>query len=149
MRRITILLTFIVLALADAVLAGEEGRPVGVIKTATGEALVLRAGHRIAARPGQQLAMGDTLATGATGAMGAILRDDTLLTIGPSTEIRIEQFAFEPAEGKLAVVVRVARGIIDYVSGRIAKLAPGAARLETPVATLGVRGTHLVARIVP
>ena len=81
--------------------------------------------------------------------MGVILRDDTILSLGPSTETRIEQFAFESAGQKPGMVLRVARGVIGYLSGRIAKLAPGSVRLETPVATLGVRGTYLVARVVP
>jgi hypothetical protein len=34
-----------------------------------------------------------------------------------------------------------------YVSGRIAKLAPDAVRLETPAAIVGVRGTTLALRV--
>jgi hypothetical protein len=39
------------------------------------------------------------------------------------------------------------RGVVAYVSGRIAKLAPDAVRIETPAAILGVRGTTLAIRI--
>jgi hypothetical protein len=137
------------LLVATAVMADDESRPIGLVKTATGDAAIVRDGRRIAAQPGYQLVRGDVLTTGATGAMGVILRDDTILSLGPSTETRIEQFVFETAGQKPGMVVRVARGVIGYLSGRIAKLASGAVRLETPVATLGVRGTYLVARIVP
>ena len=92
---------------------------------------------------------GDVLSTGATGSLGIILRDDTVLSLGPSSQTGIEQFAYEPAQGNLGMVLRVTRGVIEYLSGKISKLAPGAVRIETPSATLGIRGTHLLARIEP
>lgn len=146
--RILVLIICTLLA-SVAVATAHDDRSIGVVKTASGEAFILREGRRMAALPGQQLVLGDLLSTGAAGSLGVILRDDTVLSLGPSTETRIEQFAFEPAEQKLGMVLRVTRGLISYISGRISKLAPGSARIETPVATLGIRGTRLVARIVP
>lgn len=146
--RIAVLIICALLASATVSVAKDD-RPVGLVKTASGDAFILRDNRRMAAFPGQQLVLGDVLATGATGKLGIIMRDDTVLSLGPSTETRIEKFVFEPAEQKLGMVLRVSKGLIAYLSGRISKLAPGSVRIETPVATLGVRGTHLVARIVP
>jgi len=148
MLRIPIMMLCALLA-ATAVKAEDESRHIGLVKTAAGDAAILRDGRRIAAQPGYPLVQGDILTTGATGAMGVMLRDDTVLSLGPSTETRIEQFVFETAGQAPGMVVRVARGIIGYLSGRIAKLSPGAVRIETPVATLGIRGTYLAARVVP
>ena len=146
--RIAVLIICALLASAS-IAPAQDDRLIGLVKTASGEAFILRDGRRMAAIPGAGLVLGDTLSTGATGALGVILRDDTVLSLGPSSETRIEQFAFEPAEQKLGMVLRVSRGLIAYLSGRISKLSPGSVRIETPVATLGIRGTHLVARIVP
>jgi len=128
---------------------GQDERPIGLVKTASGEATVLREGRRLTALPGLGLALGDVLATGSRGSLGVILRDDTVLSLGPSSQIKLEQFVFEPAQGNLGMVLRVTRGLIEYLSGKISKLAPGSVRIETPVATLGIRGTHLLARIEP
>jgi hypothetical protein len=149
MMRIAVLLFCALLATTTALHAADERHPIGLVKMAAGDAGIVRDGRRIAAQPGAQLVQGDVLTTGAPGTLTVILRDDTVLSLGSSTETRLEQFAFEPAEQRLGMVVRVAHGIISYLSGRIAKLAPGAVRLETPSATLGVRGTYLVARIAP
>lgn len=146
--RMTILMLCALLASAT-IAAAEDNRPLGVVKTVSGEVFILREGRRLAALPGSGLVLGDVLSTGATGTVGVILRDDAVLSLGPSSETRIEQFAFEPAEQKLGMVLRVTRGLFAYISGRISKLAPGSVRIETPVATLGIRGTRLVARIVP
>ena len=146
--RILILMICALLASAT-IAASQDDRPIGLVKSASGEAFILRDGRRMAVLPGSGLVLGDVLSTGDSGAVGVILRDDTVLSLGPSTEIRIEQFAFEPAEQKLGMVLRVTRGLISYVSGRISRISPGSVRIETPVATLGIRGTRLVARIVP
>jgi len=147
--RILVLVLSTLLATAFSVKAEDLIRPIGHVKIATGDASIQRDGRLIAAQPGYPLLQGDLLVTGAKGTMGVILRDDTILSMGSSTETRLEKFSYEPAEHKLGMVVRVTKGIIGYLSGRISKLAPGAVRLETPVATLGVRGTYLLARIVP
>ena len=72
-----------------------------------------------------------------------------MLTLGPETEIQVAQFLFEPATGQLGMVLKMLRGIASYLSGQIAKLAPDSVRFETPVATVGVRGTRFLARVTP
>jgi len=90
----------------------------------------------------------DTLRTGADGHLGVTLNDDTRVSLGPASEVRLDRFAFAPAEGQLGFVMRVVRGVAAYVSGRIAKLAPDAVRLETPAAIVGVRGTTVALRVL-
>lgn len=146
--RLCLVIITMLLSCATSALA-QEDRPVGSVKTASGESFILRDGHHLAALPGTALLQRDVLATGKHGTMGVILRDDTVLSLGPSSQAKIEQFAYEPHEGNLGMVLRVTRGVIEYLSGKISKLAPGSVRIETPVATLGIRGTRLLARIDP
>ena len=61
--------------------------------------------------------------------------------------MRLERFNYATADGGLALVLKVVRGVAAYVSGRIAKLAPDSIRLETPAAIVGVRGTSLAIRV--
>lgn len=147
--RILALIICSLLAGTTMAVAAQDDRSIGLVKTATGEVSIVREGQRMAVLPGQQLMLGDVLSTGATGAAGVMLRDDTVLSLGPSSETRLEQFAYGPAELKMGMVLRVTKGLFSYLSGKIAKLSPGSVRIETPVATLGIRGTRLVARIVP
>ena len=133
--------------LAMAGLAHAEPKAIGIVKTVTGDATILREGGRLAAQSGLPVLPGDVLRTGSPGTLGVILRDDTALSLGSESEVHLAEFVFEPAEGRLGMVLRVSRGVVSYLSGKIAKLAPEAARVETPVATLGIRGTRLAARI--
>lgn len=116
---------------------------VGIVKTVQGTASIVRQGQPLAAQPGLAVLEGDTLRTGTDGTLGVILRDDSRLTLGPASEITIENFSFAPAEGKLGLLMRMARGVGSYISGAIARLAPGSVRVQTPVAVAAVRGTHV------
>jgi hypothetical protein len=120
---------------------------VGMVKVAEGTAIVQRGDQTLPARPGLTLLEGDTLRTGADGRLGVVLRDDTRVSLGPETEIRIDRFLFAPSQGQLALVLKMLRGVAAYVSGKIAKLSPDAVRVETPVAVVGVRGTRFAARV--
>ena len=120
---------------------------IGSVKKAIGSVTIVRDGQRTPAPPGFKLHSGDTLETGPDGQLGIILRDDSLFSLGPSSRFVIEQFLFVPAEGKLGLTARILRGTMAYVSGIIGRLAPESASFVTPVATIGVRGTHFAAKV--
>ena len=120
---------------------------VGFVKVVEGTASVARGDQTLPARVGLALEEGDILRTGADGRLGVVMRDDTRISLGPDTEVRIDRFVFAPAKGQLALVLKMARGVAAYVSGKIAQLAPDAVRVETPVAIVGVRGTRFVAKV--
>jgi hypothetical protein len=134
---------------ATAVPASAQQAPAGRIKIVSGSAFIVRAGATIPAQAGELVFEADSLKTGADGRLGVTLKDDTRVSIGPGSEMRVDKFVYAPAEGRLALVLNVVRGVMAYVSGRIAKLSPDAIRLETPAAVVGVRGTTLAMRVVP
>jgi hypothetical protein len=124
-------------------------QPVGRVKIASGSAFVDRGGTLLPTRVGQPVYEADAIRTGADGRVGITLNDDTRVSLGPNSEVRLDRFAYAPSEGHIAFVLKVVRGVAAYVSGRIAKLSPDAVHLETPAAIVGVRGTTLVMRVVP
>jgi hypothetical protein len=119
----------------------------GRIKVVSGSAFILHEGKLIPAQVGQDVFAADALRTGNNGRIGVTLKDDTRISLGPSSEVRLERFNYATADGGLALVLKVVRGAAAYVSGRIAKLAPDSIRLETPAAIVGVRGTSLAIRV--
>jgi hypothetical protein len=119
----------------------------GSVKTAQGGVVVHRGAQTIPATEGMHLLVNDILQTSADGRVGAILQDGTGIGLGPNTELKIDGFIYEPAQGKLALVLRLARGVMAYFSGRIARLAPGAVTVETPVGVMGLRGTRMAVSI--
>ena len=119
----------------------------GRIKSASGTSFILRQGSVIPVQAGAVVFEADGLRTGPDGHLALTLKDDTRVSLDPNTELRLDRFAYAPADRRLAFVLKIVRGVVAYVSGRIARLAPDAIRLETPNAIVGVRGTHLVIRV--
>ena len=93
------------------------------------------------------IAQGDVIKTEANSNVGLVFEDDTVVALGPNSEISIEGFLFKPAEKQLSFITRMIRGTFSFITGQIAKLAPKKVVLETPDATLGVRGTKFVVKI--
>src|ERR1700761_6875061 len=87
---------------------------VGCVKTASGGATVVRAGQTIPATDGMHLLLHDVLRTAADGHLGAILQDGTGIGLGPNTELNLDTFRYDPANGKLGVVLRLLRGMFAY-----------------------------------
>jgi hypothetical protein len=125
----------------------QQAAAAGHIKVVTGSAFIVRQNTTLPAKPGDAVYAIDTLKTDADGTLGVTLMDDTRLSLGPSSEVRLERYVFAPAEGGLGMVLNFVRGVAAYVSGRMAKLAPDAIRLETPAAIVGVRGTTVAIKV--
>ena len=140
-------LVFLAILAALAWPASAQDNAVGRVKSASGAAFVVRQNVTLPAQAGQPIFESDSIRTGADGRLGITLKDETRVALGPNSDVRIDQFVYSPGQGKLRLVMKIARGLVAYVSGRIAKLSPDAVRLETPSAILGVRGTRMVIRV--
>jgi hypothetical protein len=127
----------------------QQASSAGRIKVVSGSAFIVRENKVVPAQVGQDVYAADALRTGTNGRIGVTLKDDTRISLGPSSEVRLERFNYASADGGLALVLKIVRGVTAYVSGRIAKLSPDSIRLETPAAIVGVRGTSLAIRVEP
>jgi len=135
--------------LVSAPAFAQQPTPAGHVKIATGRSFIVRQNITIPAKPGDAVFAIDTLRTEADGTIGVTMIDDTRISLGPASEVRLERYVFAPAEGGLGMVLNFVRGVAAYVSGRMAKLAPDSIRLETPAAIVGVRGTTVAIRVGP
>jgi hypothetical protein len=136
-----------VLVLAATPAIAQQPSAAGRVKVASGSAFIMRGDELVPAKIGQVILESDRLRTGPDGSLGITLKDDTRVSLGPSSEVRLETFLYNPAAGRMGLVLKFIRGVTAYVSGRIAKLAPDSIRLETPAAIVGVRGTTLTIRV--
>lgn len=133
--------------LAATPVAAQQQSAAGRIKVVSGSAFIVRGAETIPARAGELVFAADGLRTGEGGSVGVTLRDDTRLSLGPNSEVRLDRYVYAPGNGGLGMVIKFVRGVAAYVSGRIARIAPESIRLETPSAIVGVRGTSLAVRV--
>lgn len=147
MRHAVSLLTPLLLLLLAHPAMSAESQVIGVVKTVKATASVTRGQQTIPATVGTKLLLNDTLQTGADSSLGLIFRDDSVLSMGPNSRVTLDQFLFTPVEGKLGFLFKIMHGTIAYLSGVIGRLSPSTANFETPVATIGIRGTHFAVKV--
>ena len=131
----------------SALAASAQTTPIGYVKTVTGEASVTTAGQTVKAAPGTPLQQGSVLRTSAKSSLGVTFQDNTLMSFGPDTEVAVDEYLYQPSQGKLKLGTRVGKGTLNYVSGVIAKLDPNAVSVKTPTGIIGVRGTEFVVKV--
>ncbi len=116
---------------------------VGSLKIVHGGASIHRGTDVIPAVEGAHLLAHDSLQTSSDGSLGLILQDGTRVSLGPNTTLDIDRFTYEPSDGHFALLLRLARGVMVYLSGKIAQFSSGSVQVETPVGIVGLRGTEL------
>lgn len=114
-----------------------------------GQVSIKRGGDIIKAEKGTPLQNEDSLSTGSDGSIGIVFIDETTLSLGPNSNLTIQEYVFEPDRSRFSFVVQLLKGTASYVSGLIAKLSPNSARIITPSASIGVRGTKFAIAVEP
>ena len=117
---------------------------VALFKNVNGSMKIARNGEMLDAVPGGNLFTSDKVVSGVGGSAGIVFKDGTLLTVGSATEVQIRDYVFEPKMAKYEFSVYLSKGTAIYSSGKIGKLAPQSVRVDTPTATVGVRGTRFI-----
>ena len=131
------LLGLLCLLAATSTMAG-----IGTVSEHKGTACeIQRDKNKLSGHKGSAIESMDTYVTGACSS-NITFKDDTKLKITENSRLVIDDFVFDPKKsdaGKLAV--KVGMGTVRYASGQIAKNNPQRVAINTPTATVAVRGT--------
>ena len=79
----------------------------------------------------------ETLQTGETGQADLQFRDQSNLSVGPKSNVRLDKFVYDPNTSAGSVAIQATRGSFRFVTGSQGK---GNYQIKTPYGTLGVRG---------
>ncbi|MDY0275252.1 MAG: FecR family protein [Desulfomicrobium sp.] len=82
----------------------------------------------------------DTIVTDATGKVQILFEDDSVISLGPSSSISIEQFSFGSAQSP-AMSIKLVQGLSRFVSGKVVEQNPEGFTISSPLAVIGIRGT--------
>lgn len=83
----------------------------------------------------------DKVTTGPEGKLQILLLDETSFTVGANSEMELDEFVFDPATNAGKVSAKIAKGAFRFVTGKVARRDPARMQVETPVGTIGIRGT--------
>jgi hypothetical protein len=97
----------------------------------------------------------ETVRTGSSGQAGLQFNDQSNLTVGHSSEVRLDKFVYDPNKGTGSTIIEAARGTFRFSTGAQNKITPllpvllgtheniarwGEVKIKTPYGALGVRG---------
>ena len=144
MRYIMAVVFISILSFANVSMAQDEH--VALFKNVSGNVKIIRDKLDLIPVAGTQLMKSDIVVSGPNSSGGIVFKDGTLLTVGSSTEIEITRYMFHPEEAKYDFSLYLKKGSAIYSSGKIGKLSPESVSLNTPRATVGVRGTRFIVK---
>lgn len=121
---------------------------VGTITTQTAlPGTITRSNNSMEGKKGTGVEMMDKITT-TKGKLGITFQDETKVEVNESSKLVIDDFVFDPKKpsaGKLAM--KFTQGTVRYASGAIAHANPAKVGLNTPSATIAVRGTDFTATV--
>jgi hypothetical protein len=93
----------------------------------------------IAAKAGDFVYLGDTVQTTVDGKISLIFSDGTAFNLSSNARMVLNEFVYDPKSSSNSTFFSLAKGNFTFVAGRVAKT--GNMTFDTPVATMGIRGT--------
>ncbi len=99
------------------------------------------------ARPlviGQDVVFNERIATGAAWQAQLLFLDKSAMTIGPNSDLTIDEFVYDRSIGIGKLAMSTSRGVLRFVGGKLSK-QDDAVTLRTSVATIAIRGGAFLA----
>lgn len=96
-------------------------------------------------KKGDEVYVGDTIRTGAGSYVVVEFVDGAKATIRPDSEMKVDRYAY--GTGDDGAVINLVKGGLRAITGTIAQERPESYKVQTNVATLGVRGTEFSLRL--
>ncbi len=118
---------------------------VGNVAKISGSAVVTRNGVPVELKQGDRLLKGDVVQTGGDTTIAIRFVDDTVLGLASNARIVLDEMTYDPNGSSNSSLLSLVQGTITLVAGHTAKF--GNMRVETPVATMGIRGTAIMVEI--
>lgn len=121
---------------------------VGWVQEAQGQANIMRGESAMPAKPGMAINNKDKVTTGAASRLQIMFKDRTILALAANSECHIADVFMEKKK-KPTFFVRLFKGTASFLSGAIKELNPEGFKVETPNASLGIRGTEFASAVDP
>ena len=121
--------------------------PIGKVVTAKGSVTIQHVNAVVvqaslgggATKVGDFVYKGDVVSTGADGAVGITFSDGTAFNLSSNARMELNEFVYNPKGKENSTFFKLSKGTFTFIAGKVAKT--GDMKIDTPVATMGIRGT--------
>tara|TARA_R110002124_G_scaffold287365_1_gene474146 strand:+ start:73732 stop:77004 length:3273 start_codon:yes stop_codon:yes gene_type:complete len=125
-----------------------DNHPIGLITESSGETLITRVnGQQLSAQNGTLIFQGDIVETMGSGAVNILFIDESSFAISNNARMTIDEFIFDATSLEGLSNFSVLQGAFVYSSGSIGSEDPDDVHIETPIGSIGIRGTVIAGTI--
>lgn len=136
------LLALVVAVLLAAAPASAELTRIGAAAAVSGAVRAASTGAAARAlKSGAPVYLNDRITTDGSGRLQVLLLDETVFTVGPSSDMVLDEFVYDPTTSAGKVSAKVTKGVFRFVTGKVARQDPANMKVSLPVGTIGIRGT--------
>jgi len=131
-------------------MAYTDQNQIGEITEVTGSAKIIRTdGTQEPILLGTEVYQGDIIETSGDSAVNIGFIDESSFAVSDDARIAIDEFIFDPQTEGGVQDFSVVRGVFMYTSGLIGRENPDQVEIDTPVGSIGIRGTIIGGNIQP
>src|SRR3981189_2356444 len=121
------------------------GKVIGHVSKLTGTATAIRNGVSIILNNGDNVEKGDVVQSGSGSTLGITFIDGTVFGLSSNAKMVLNEMVYDPNGSNNSSLISLVAGTISFVAGETAK--HGDMKVDTPVATMGIRGTAVLVEI--
>src|SRR5438105_9405447 len=121
------------------------GKVIGHVTKLSGSATATRNGVSIILNNGDNVEKGDVVQSGSDSTLGITFIDGTVFGLSSNARMVLNEMVYDPNGSNNSSLLSLVAGTISFVAGETAK--HGDMKVDTPVATMGIRGTAVLAEI--
>ena len=118
---------------------------IGHVTKLAGSATVIRNGVSIILNMGDNVEKGDVVQSGSNSTVGITFIDGTVFGLSSNAKMVLNEMVYDPNGSNNSSLLSLVSGTITFVAGETAK--HGDMKIDTPVATMGIRGTAVLVEI--
>jgi VCBS repeat-containing protein len=118
---------------------------IGHVTKLTGSATAIRNGVSIILNQGDNVNKGDVVQSGSDSTLGITFIDGTVFGLASNAKMVLNEMVYDPNGSDNKSLLSLVQGTISFVAGATAK--HGDMKVDTPVATMGIRGTAVLVEI--
>jgi hypothetical protein len=121
------------------------GKVIGHVTKLSGNATAIRNGVSIILNNGDNVEKGDVVQSGSDSTLGITFIDGTVFGLSSNARMVLNEMVYDPNGSNNSSLLSLVAGTISLVAGETAK--HGDMKIDTPVATMGIRGTAVLVEI--
>ena len=118
---------------------------IGHVTKLNGNATAIRNGVSIILNQGDTVNKGDVVQSGSDSTLGITFIDGTVFGLASNAKMVLNEMVYDPNSSDNKSLLSLVQGTISFVAGATAK--KGDMKVDTPVATMGIRGTAVLVEI--